>query len=88
MWLAPYKIVFRFPLIFFLVVYFIDKDKSLVSVECILIGFIRWWSLMKGNEAAGNVLMDTTDDGESLNLILCPQIQEGFFPITRVWLDC
>lgn len=37
---------------------------------------------MKENEAAGNVLMDTTVAEGNLNENLCPQIQENFSPLT------
>lgn len=42
---------------------------------------------MKENEAAGNVLMDTTVAEGSLNQNPRPQIQENLFPLTKVWIS-
>lgn len=39
---------------------------------------------MREREAVGNDLMDIIGDVGSLNQILCPSIQGGFFPILKV----
>lgn len=72
MQLPPYKIVFVLAFILFGCIFHLMNIRALFRLNVFLSGFIRCWSLMMGSEAAGSVLMGTTGDGESLNLILCP----------------